>query len=262
MVPFWLYVGNTNGSGINVGNGSDNPVEIGGHVKVQKSSNVTSMTVLDAESGFNVKMLRANKNDLSFSVSSDTPNGKLLIMDIDAALIDVKDLNQLKVTFDGIPALQVDLVDVLQASGPSAMYHFERENGGYRLFLYIPHFSEHTVDVNEKVIENNTGGNDNTMAILIAAFAIGLVTITIVFVIIAFNVKRTRRTEDYDDFDLAGERLSMRRGRSVSRRRYSDDDDYDHREYRRSEREHRDSREEDNDRDYKPKDNDYWDDFL
>ena len=123
------------------------------------------------------KLLLADKNQgiIKIEVSSDDPEGKVVMIDLDEEFLSVSDFNEILVKFDDeVINHTYDINNVLGTSN-EALFHLISGEKGVGLLVYVPSFSKHTISV-EKQVQNIVvvPGTSEVNKLLPTAMAVGI----------------------------------------------------------------------------------------
>jgi len=223
-----------------------NHTEVGSHIEVTKTEDELILNDLSipTDSKVTVSIAGSGEDFIKFLVDSGSPEAKLVVMDIEEDVLDFSGWDKYLVKFDNEEIDEVDLESVMSASGTDAVYCLILTQDGVQLLVYVPHFSEHSIEVRLKNddINPDTDSNMAQVAFWIAFFAIIVIGLSVAFVIVFLRLKRKREQEEYyEDFNVAEDKDSN----GVTTGTVKED-----------------SFQEDNRREDNEDDDEYWDDFL
>ena len=150
--------------------------EVGGEITVEDDGETTE-TYLD---GFQVQVRKREQNRMEFEVSGEFSEGKIVIMNMAQNRMQIQNMNQIRVLFDGEEVKIAQNMEEMRTSN-QARYMFAMGSDGIQVMVKIPHFSTHTIvvekmDANEPVVETEESSPINStfaiVGIVVAAFII------------------------------------------------------------------------------------------
>jgi len=103
------------------------------------------------------QIMHQEKNHLRLKISSESPEGKVMIMHVDKNMLRYDAQHRIMVKLDG-KNITEGSVDAVMNGGTEAKYAVVDNGDSVTLMVYIPHFSEHTLDVESEPVE---GGEIN-----------------------------------------------------------------------------------------------------
>jgi len=107
--------------------------------------------------GVNAKVLMKERNHIQVQVSAQGINGgRIMVLNVNRTMLNYNSSTRLMVKFDG-KAINETSVDALLNGSTQPMYAVSYNNDTVSLAVYIPHFSEHVIDIQSEV--NSTGSN-------------------------------------------------------------------------------------------------------
>ncbi len=131
------------------------------------------------QKGMMVEVKEQHKHQLQIKVSAEFKEGKVLVLNIEKNAFQVKNLEQLQIKFDGKEIKMGDIEDVLDGKGTQAQFATELGEDGGQFIIYIPHFSEHVI-----TLENLELTKDEVSNFLLAAFGAGILTVFVLILIV------------------------------------------------------------------------------
>ncbi len=229
-VSFYIGVsGGNNGTGHGNDSGYKDTTDVGSHVEVKQTPAGAEVEVIDAEVGFTVTLTDQAEGHLQFVVDSDSPTGKLVVLDIDDSLLEIPDVDHVQILMDGEEITFRDFAMVISASGDEAVYCILIGESGYQLFVYIPHFSEHTIDVKTtrgSGSDPTDGGEPSMVFLAIIAVLLFVAVMAIVVVMVLIQVRNRQELDDYySDFSVSADE-KMEEGNGKQTKIEEDDEDY------------------------------------
>ncbi len=130
--------------------------------------------------GFHAQIQAQEKNKVSVKVSSEEHEGKVVIMDINKSSMQYDSQHKIIVKIDGKEIKMTDDNSVF-AGGTEGKYAVV-DNGNYvTVMVYIPHFSEHSVDVES---QPNALGEITANPLLIGAVAAAVILVIVAAIIV------------------------------------------------------------------------------
>jgi hypothetical protein len=159
---------------------------MGGSIAVWKDSATAS---IDQEisvytNSFEFSTIDTSKDTLSFVVNSEEHDGKIIVVDVDASVLDPK--GNFVIKCDGVPITMADnITDLLNFNQPTAEYLISVGAKGVELLIRIPHFSAHGITISSVV---ELVGGIYAVILYISVFAI-----LAVFYVTSFFVARGRK---------------------------------------------------------------------
>jgi len=131
--------------------------------------------------GFNVQVQNNEKNKIQVQVQAESHEGKVMIMDINKSQMQYDAQHQIKVKLDGKELKMSSETEVLAAQGTEGKYAVV-DNGNYvTVMVYIPHFSDHTLDVeSQPTVLGEITGNPLIIGAIVAAIVIVAVAAVVV----------------------------------------------------------------------------------
>lgn len=115
------------------------------------------------------------KNRIKVKLNGSEKSGKTVIIDVSNKVLNVSNLNRLKVILDGKEMVLENYSSVLNETGVVPMYAVINGSNGLTILVYLPHFSTHTIEIYSEGFENNS--STPGFEILFAVFSILVVVI-------------------------------------------------------------------------------------
>ena len=103
--------------------------------------------------GMEIELLEVNGNRVRVRVSAEFQEGKVVAINIDENVLQFGKSGESNVYFDGEQINKGALEDVIAGEGTEAIYVGEAGDGGSQFLVYIPHFSEHIIEI-ESLLEH------------------------------------------------------------------------------------------------------------
>ena len=125
--------------------------KVAGEMSLTVNNGSAMFDLMQYRMGFNMQVQQASQNHVRFAVSSNEPEGKVAIINLDQGTFDTLSGNDITVTLDGNGIRQTqNPLDVLGASGSQdgdALYCIENTDNGSQMLIYLPNFSIHVLDL-------------------------------------------------------------------------------------------------------------------
>ena len=97
--------------------------------------------------GTEMRIEEAEGNALRVRISAEFKEGKVIVLNIEDDVLELGDIDDLIVMFDD-EAIEMGPIDeVINAEGSEPKYIVALDNDGAQFLVYIPHFSEHTIEI-------------------------------------------------------------------------------------------------------------------
>ena len=104
-------------------------------------------------------------------VAGELTIGSVIVVNIDASLMNLSSIDELSVLYDGVPALFSNINDILAGIGQEPLFCLAIGSDGFQLLLFIPHFSSHSIVLEKKsaipVTVGGPGSDDFDYSIII-----------------------------------------------------------------------------------------------
>ena len=124
------------------------------------------------------QIMHQEKNQLKLKVSAENPEGRVLILHMDKSMLEYDAQHRIRVRIDGENITEVN-VDAVMDDNTNAKYAVVDNGDSVTVMVYIPHFSEHTVEVESEPVEGGEGSGvlmENPLIIaLVLAIIIGAI---------------------------------------------------------------------------------------
>jgi hypothetical protein len=101
--------------------------------------------------GMELELDEATKKRIRVRVRAEFQEGKLIVLNVEQDVLNLGESGNCNVYFDGQKMQQGTLGEVLEAQGSQARYVGAFGEGGAQLLVYIPHFSEHIIEIESLV---------------------------------------------------------------------------------------------------------------
>ena len=145
---------------------------VGGEIRVGKYVDFTNYTY-----GFHAKIQNMEKDRLKITVDSENHEGKVLMINVNKSDLQYDSSHKIVVKLDGNELRMTSENDVL-AGGSEGKYAVIDNGNSVMILVYVPHFSEHTVDVeSQSTSPIEVMGNPMYMGIIIAVVVIIIVAV-------------------------------------------------------------------------------------
>lgn len=120
--------------------------------------------------GMEIELLEVTKNKVRVRVRAEFSEGKVVALNIEENVLRFGNSENVRVRFDGNRIQRGSVEQVMAAEGEQASYVEAVGEGGSQFLVYIPHFSEHIIEI-ESLFEEElfTGTNFAVMGISILA---------------------------------------------------------------------------------------------
>ena len=124
------------------------------------------------EVGFEIIPLVLESGKIEFRVTGEFSEGRLVILNLDET--NFHELGNFEVLFDELKIGKMDADKILEYNGNDAKYAIKGTESGLQLFVYIPHFSEHTISIHSVPV-NDGGDSGFSGSLLIMGLIMGVV---------------------------------------------------------------------------------------
>ena len=108
--------------------------------------------------GLQMKILEKERNSLHLSVSAEGHQGKLIMLTLEKSILEYGKNRTVKVMLDSKEIKMEQYNHVLNES-QNAAYAVLNNTNAITILIYVPHFSEHTLDIESVPVSSN---NENT----------------------------------------------------------------------------------------------------
>lgn len=102
--------------------------------------------------GMQLELLEVKGNRVRFRVSAEFEEGKAVAINIEENVLKFGSSGESNVYFDGKKIEKGTIEEVIEAKGTEAKYIGASGEGGAQFLIYIPHFSEHIIEI-ESLLE-------------------------------------------------------------------------------------------------------------
>ncbi|UCE74874.1 MAG: hypothetical protein JSV56_04015 [Methanomassiliicoccales archaeon] len=102
--------------------------------------------------GMELEIDEATRKKIRVRVRAEFQEGKLIVLNVEQNVLNLGESGNCNVYFDGKKMQQGTFGEVLEGQGPQAMYMGAFEEEGAQFLVYIPHFSEHIIEI-ESLLE-------------------------------------------------------------------------------------------------------------
>jgi len=151
-----------------------------------------SMAIL--EEGFEILPTVIESGRVEFRVRANFSGGRLLVLNLNES--NIRELGDFEVLFDKLVIDRMDPERIVDYTGTKARYALLKVADGTQLMVYIPHFSEHTIEVRSvsSETEKDTGFSGS---MLMGGIALG-----VAFGLVSFGYYQKRDRARKNDFKL------------------------------------------------------------
>ena len=116
-----------------------------------RQGDVTSNYYTYDDPTFNMNFSRMDGNGVNVVVNSQIPTGRIVIINVDKKLLQTTSIEKLLVSFDSTPINPTDtlesLMEKVQNKDTNASYYALTGEQLTTVFVYVPHFSTHTISI-------------------------------------------------------------------------------------------------------------------
>ena len=124
------------------------------------------------------KIMHREKNHIRLQISSETSEGKVMVIHAEKSMLQYDSHHKIVVKLDGKNISEAS-VDAVMEGNNEAKYAVIDNGNSVSIMIYIPHFSEHTLDVESEPVEGGEISNvlmENPLVIaLLVIVVIGIV---------------------------------------------------------------------------------------
>jgi hypothetical protein len=92
-------------------------------------------------------------NTLRVRVRAEYREGKIVVLNIEDDVIKFKRNGEPRLYFDGERIQKCEMHEMMECKGTQAKYAGEIGEGGAQFMVYIPHFSEHVIEIQSTLKE-------------------------------------------------------------------------------------------------------------
>jgi acetyl-CoA acetyltransferase len=129
-----------------------------------------------------------NKNKLEIKVSAEFKEGKVLVLNVEKNVFEVKNSQKVMVKFDGKEIPEGEVEDVIMGNSTQAKYAKALGEDGGQYILYIPHFSEHVITIETVGITGSQSSN-----LILGSIAAAMITILILGIVVV-NISKNKNS--------------------------------------------------------------------
>ena len=140
--------------------------------------------------GSEMHVEKANGTAIRVRISAEFKEGKVIVLNIDDEALGIEDVGDVVVTFDGEAIEMGSIEEVLNAKGSKAKYVVALDENGAQFLVYIPHFSEHTIEITSVNSLETDDTKEDTLSASYILIIIGVVLFVGVFVYIIKSARR------------------------------------------------------------------------
>ncbi len=97
-------------------------------------------------------IMHREKNHIRLQISSENSEGKVMIMHVEKNMLQYDAEHRIRVRLDGKNITEANVDEVMNAN--EAKYAVIDDGDSVSIMVYIPHFSEHTIDVESEPVDN------------------------------------------------------------------------------------------------------------
>ena len=99
------------------------------------------------QNGMKIELDDAKNNRVRVRVSADFEEGKVIVINVENEVLKFEELEDIKVYFDGEEIRMGKSEEVINATGDEAVFVVAMDSEGAQFLVYIPHFSEHIIEI-------------------------------------------------------------------------------------------------------------------
>ncbi len=115
-----------------------------------------SISVVDYSQRMQVQTQSMTEERIQLRVNSTDPEGKMMYFNLDNTSLMMQDRDMLRIYYDGEPMQCVDDPDKVFNATQAQCYISQESRERAQIMMYIPEFSEHTIDI---VVESEDAGD-------------------------------------------------------------------------------------------------------
>ncbi|ADD08393.1 hypothetical protein [Candidatus Aciduliprofundum boonei] len=113
--------------------------------------------------GMNAKLTMKEKNHLQIQVSAQgVKGGRIMLINVNRTMLNYNSSMRLIVKFDGKEINKTSMNNLINCSSSQAMYAVYNNNDTVSIAIYIPHFSEHVIDVESEASSSGTSSGGSS----------------------------------------------------------------------------------------------------
>ena len=142
------------------------------------------------QNGSVMQVEQAEGNTIRVRISAEFKEGKVIVLNMEDEVLGIEDATDVVVTFDG-EAIEMGSVDeIINAEGDEAKYVLALDENGAQFLVYIPHFSEHTIEIAAVNSLESEDAKEDTLSVSYILIIIGVMLLVGVFIYILRGVRR------------------------------------------------------------------------
>jgi len=153
-----------------------------------------NFSMIRVDQSLNVSVLEMERNRLKLRLSA--PNGtpgRLIVIELEPGAVDLNNLESFEVMVNGQPAvLASGILDLASGVYEEPAYVFVISSKGASVLLYIPHFSEYTIDI-LGILSHAAEAASSALRAALSNTSIAVSTITATIVLLAAAALTARR---------------------------------------------------------------------
>ncbi len=130
--------------------------------------------------GFHAQVEKSEKNRVQVKLQADFHEGKVVMVELNKSQMSYDAHHRIMVKLDGKEINEASESEVLSASGTTAEYAVVDNGNTVTLLVYVPHFSEHTLDVESQA--EGASAMFNTYLIIGAVAAVIIVAVAVILI--------------------------------------------------------------------------------
>lgn len=166
---------------------------VGAEMTIIKKKEIVSANIIAYRSGMELEIKDISKNRINIIIRANFSEGKVIVLNIAHTALEIPNVNNCTIKFDGKTAELSNVKTVLSANGEKAIYCLTIGNNGTQALIYIPQFSEHLVTVETMSVTSTISESDKVVGtVSVIAIIAGIVTV----LILVLNIIRSGRQKD------------------------------------------------------------------
>ncbi|CAC11754.1 hypothetical membrane protein [Thermoplasma acidophilum] len=119
--------------------------KLGMQIAIEKVNSTLTNITLDLNTSINAVIKSASSSGVVINVNSSQSHGTVIAVYVSSSVLNA---SKLIVKFDGSAAVQVSASALVnETSTTTAYYNVTADGNGSLVMIYIPHFSDHTIDI-------------------------------------------------------------------------------------------------------------------